>query len=239
MEQHLDVLGQLAELRKWHEENCDNGGLESNNSSIALNSAEQARIYKLLGLSPSFICEIETSQTNSSSSNTNRLSVQGFNNSIKDDGNGTPSSEDPVKRMQINNDLSLGDSTESTGKEIVRRPFLKRGEGLTNRFKVDPDRYKLHNLPKYKFANHRKQRKSIESKEAANLKAKKGMALKILKNHTFLIFLGLFRYIAATFSGDCQELPEWFQEKLPESGGGRLPRAFSRYSRSDEGIGCH
>lgn len=165
-QQHLDVLGQLAELRKWHGENCNDaadGG--SNNSSIAFNSAEQARIYKLLGMSPSFICAIETSQTDSPSE-------QGFNNNSRanDDCHEIPC-EDPVKKMQITNDLSRGDST---AQEIVKRPFLKRGEGLTNRFKVDPDRYKLHNLPKYKFANHRKPvRKSIDSNEDNERKGEK------------------------------------------------------------------
>lgn len=35
---------------------------------------------------------------------------------------------------------------------IPKRPFLKRGEGLKNRFKVSPDAFRLENLPKYKFA---------------------------------------------------------------------------------------
>lgn len=33
-----------------------------------------------------------------------------------------------------------------------KRPYLKRGEGLRNRFKISPDAYRLDKLPKYKYA---------------------------------------------------------------------------------------
>lgn len=36
--------------------------------------------------------------------------------------------------------------------DIPKRPYLKRGEGLKNRFKVDPNAFRLDNLPKYKYA---------------------------------------------------------------------------------------
>lgn len=42
-----------------------------------------------------------------------------------------------------------------TCQKIVKRPYLKRGEGLTNRFKIAPDAFRLDNLPKYKFARRR------------------------------------------------------------------------------------
>lgn len=35
----------------------------------------------------------------------------------------------------------------------VKRPFLRKGEGLTSRFKVPPDAFNLKNLPKYKYAS--------------------------------------------------------------------------------------
>lgn len=37
-------------------------------------------------------------------------------------------------------------------RKIPKQPFLKRGEGLKNRFKISPDAFRLNNLPKYKFA---------------------------------------------------------------------------------------
>lgn len=42
-----------------------------------------------------------------------------------------------------------------TCETVVKRPYLKRGEGLTNRFKIAPDAFRLDNLPKYKFARRR------------------------------------------------------------------------------------
>lgn len=35
----------------------------------------------------------------------------------------------------------------------AKKPFLKRGQGLKQRFKIDPEELKLSNLPKYKYAN--------------------------------------------------------------------------------------
>lgn len=35
---------------------------------------------------------------------------------------------------------------------IPKRPYLKRGEGLKNRFKISPDAFRLDKLPKYKYA---------------------------------------------------------------------------------------
>lgn len=47
-----------------------------------------------------------------------------------------------------------GDSESGESKRAVaKRPFLRRGEGLTTRFKVPPDAFNLKNLPKYKYAN--------------------------------------------------------------------------------------
>uniref|UniRef100_A0A1Q3F2G5 Putative t complex protein n=1 Tax=Culex tarsalis TaxID=7177 RepID=A0A1Q3F2G5_CULTA len=43
-------------------------------------------------------------------------------------------------------------------RKVPAKPFLKRGEGLKARFKVDPNVFKLDNLPKYKYANHAKTR---------------------------------------------------------------------------------
>ncbi|XP_055387735.1 calponin homology domain-containing protein DDB_G0272472 [Condylostylus longicornis] len=40
--------------------------------------------------------------------------------------------------------------------EPPKRRYLKRGEGLKSRFKIDPDSLRLHNLPKYKFSKAHK-----------------------------------------------------------------------------------
>lgn len=43
-------------------------------------------------------------------------------------------------------------SATETNRTVPKRPFLKRGEGLTNRFKVSPNAFRLDNLPRYKYA---------------------------------------------------------------------------------------
>ncbi|XP_055309031.1 centromere protein J [Sitodiplosis mosellana] len=46
---------------------------------------------------------------------------------------------------------------------IPKRPYLKRGEGLKNRFKISPDAFRLDNLPKYKYA--RRMQKHAQSQQ--------------------------------------------------------------------------
>ena len=51
----------------------------------------------------------------------------------------------PLKNIE-----NLKDSEEDQD-EKPKKPFLKRGSGLTTRFKVHPDTFKLQNLPRYKY----------------------------------------------------------------------------------------
>lgn len=142
MESHTNILAQLAELKRWHDEHCDGeDSINSNTRSTTtagLSPGDQAQIYKMLGLTPSFINEIELSQSSPSAVLNNSLSPR----------EEAVATEDPVNHLKITNNLS----GTSPPRAVVKRPFLKRGQGLTNRFKIHPDQYKLQNLPKYKFA---------------------------------------------------------------------------------------
>ncbi|EDW85201.1 uncharacterized protein Dwil_GK14523 [Drosophila willistoni] len=52
-----------------------------------------------------------------------------------------------------------------------KRPFLKRGEGLKQRFKISPDELRLDNLPRYKFANaHPQFRRTMPVSKKSSLK---------------------------------------------------------------------
>lgn len=166
MESHSNILAQLTELKKWHEQHCTEEEEESGNSMAGTLSAEdQAKIYRILGLSPSFISEIETSQSHA------------INGHQLDMNNSSPSpreSEDKNLHL-IHNNLSGKDqastlSADAAGQPSVtsKRPFLKRGEGLTNRFKVHPDNYKLKNLPKYKFSSTKRPKRAPASAASAN-----------------------------------------------------------------------
>ena len=53
----------------------------------------------------------------------------------------------PLKNIE---DIKEGDENQY---EKPKKPFLKRGSGLTARFKVHPDTFKLQNLPRYKYTD--------------------------------------------------------------------------------------
>ena len=62
-------------------------------------------------------------------------------------------------------------SSEISNKPVIKRRYLKRGEGLEQRFKVHPDSFKLEKLPKYKFAglrNHKFMNKTHKKSPALN-----------------------------------------------------------------------
>lgn len=152
MAQHpKDVLVRLMELRKWHDEH--ETGLKEQ-LERPLNPVEQKQVYEALGLSPSFISEIESSmspsQVQRSSSGEQEQEV--LNNSVDTEV------VSPInKQLTINNVLNRKNTNKPPTADgvVVKRPFLKRGEGLTNRFKVNPDRFRLENIPKYKFAKNK------------------------------------------------------------------------------------
>lgn len=62
----------------------------------------------------------------------------------------------PLKNLNLDNSCNNNNDEssfiEDDEKHIEKKPFLRRGEGLTSRFKVHPDTFKLKNLPKYKYA---------------------------------------------------------------------------------------
>lgn len=57
-----------------------------------------------------------------------------------------------IKNMAVRSPAEKRPDGESNA-NIVKWPFLKRGEGLKNRFKISPDAFRLNNLPKYKYAD--------------------------------------------------------------------------------------
>lgn len=64
----------------------------------------------------------------------------------------------------------------SVSNDIPKRPFLKRGEGLTTRFKVSPDTYRLDNLPRYKYANRVAQALSSKRRPTTTKQQRAGAA---------------------------------------------------------------
>lgn len=72
------------------------------------------------------------------------------------DGKNAPEQEQEDGYEEYESEEGEFEETNLQPRRVPARPFLKRGEGLKARFKVDPNVFKLDNLPKYKYANHAK-----------------------------------------------------------------------------------
>lgn len=143
----------LQELLKFQSEK-QNLLLEKQNAQRELLKQEQQQLYEMFGLSasklsisdlssnnitnsPSAIRIPETKQSRNEASCRKNLSITAFQSAP---------AVVPVSPL----DSSKNDNNQT------KRPFLKRNQGLTSRFKIDPSALRLENLPKYKFAgSHR------------------------------------------------------------------------------------
>lgn len=57
-----------------------------------------------------------------------------------------------IENLAVNTPNRVRSQNQHQNNEnIPKRPYLKRGEGLKNRFKISPDAFRLDKLPKYKY----------------------------------------------------------------------------------------
>lgn len=143
-------LTKLNELKEWRRKQGNSLFEKQHNHVLALQSRNDS-------------CEGLLNNENQ----TNRLINNNFD-SVKT----------PLKIVESQFDNNSSNIDENN--KIIKRAFLKRGEGLKSRFKIHPDKFKLENLPKYKYAS-KTTRKSMRkgtksscesnkvSKEAANI----------------------------------------------------------------------
>ncbi|XP_037947102.1 uncharacterized protein PFB0145c isoform X2 [Teleopsis dalmanni] len=59
--------------------------------------------------------------------------------------------------------LNTSENVEIAESKVQRRPFLKKGEGIKSRFKVDPETFRIDKLPSYKYA--KKKKSSLKKRE--------------------------------------------------------------------------
>lgn len=149
----------------------------------------------MLGLSISNFTEISSEPLNIESDNDNEFEEEAPQDDADD---AILSSNDSSHVNNYNNELVQKDNTvsplknidefqsESGDVNIVKRPFLKRGSGLTQRFRIPPDAFNLKKLPRYKYADRVKMnlasRNRIKVKDPpkeAELPKKKPEAVKI------------------------------------------------------------
>lgn len=77
------------------------------------------------------------------------------------------------------------DDGPSSNPNIVKKPFLKRGSGLTTRFGVSPEVFNLKNLPPYKYNDRVKKtlgRSSIDNRSNRINKRKSEPIIKVCEN---------------------------------------------------------
>jgi centromere protein J len=129
-------------------------------------SNSRANMYEMLGLSISNFAEVSTEPINIESENENDFE-EITNTNDPDDSILLSSSDESSSHVNnYNNELVKKDNIVSPLKnfdelqneeinepQVPKRPFLKRGSGLTSRFRVPPDAFNLKNLPRYKYAD--------------------------------------------------------------------------------------
>ncbi|XP_049529892.1 uncharacterized protein LOC125948148 [Anopheles darlingi] len=164
------ILARLEQLKQWQEEQ-QRALLEKHSAQQQLLEREQQKMYQVLGL-----------QLNQHSMNAD--DDDDDDEAYSDDGDTESEYEETNLEAQLASERPIPITNNATGnsaysavlseaayptaneenlqsavqKRVPKRPFLKRGEGLRSRFRVDPDKFKLDNLPKYKFANHNRDR---------------------------------------------------------------------------------
>jgi centromere protein J len=120
-------------------------------------------MYEMLGLSVSNFAEVSAEPTNIESETDQDF--EEIDQDTEDADAPILSSADTSSVKDYNNELVQSDNIisplknigefqdESGDTQVAKKPFLKRGSGLTARFRIPPDAFNLKKLPKYKYAD--------------------------------------------------------------------------------------
>lgn len=154
----LDITTRLAALNRWQEEQKRLLEERQNNQRLML-GLEHRNMYQMLGLLHDDVVdentrdvhlienndklEQEQEQEQEQQQQHQSSSIQMVRHAKQDENGGE-------KAEQC---FQLTDISTSPRPARPKKPFLRRGDGLKQRFKVDPDQLRLNNLPRYKFAN--------------------------------------------------------------------------------------
>lgn len=149
-----DISTRLAALNRWQEEQKRLLEERQNNQRLML-GLEQRNMYQMLGLLHNDNT-IDESILDESLSENDTKDIEQIELPRHADFNTQQNQEQEYEIIEQENvDNSevppAGQNTPRPAKP--KRPYLRRGEGLKQRFKVDPDKLRLDNLPRYKYAN--------------------------------------------------------------------------------------
>ena len=171
-DKQANIVKRLEELNKWQEE--QKKLLEARQTKQReILGMEQQNMYNMLGLQNVVGCESSEIDEDMTPRN-----IEGGNNVEKDtdvDEYEEVSTEDSITTSQLEiedeSDVVRNGGEPTSFKTLTtsgygteecldvgmknkpKKPFLKRGEGLKQRFKIDPDELRINNLPRYKYAN--------------------------------------------------------------------------------------
>lgn len=124
---------------------------------------EQQQMYEILGISLSSFTQINYDPGDTMEENKSQNEFEEVSDNIQEiepyddseDENEHDSSQKEYNNELVNNTLEKGSSiylkNENNTQQVVKKPFLKRGAGLSSRFRIAPDKFNLKNLPRYKY----------------------------------------------------------------------------------------
>lgn len=170
------ILARLNELRQWQESQRKMLA-ESQLDQQKMLQLEKQKLYAMFGISAEEVSVISLNDDadddddgpiEKSYNFQSNQNVHDFNETPKvlRNENLQPIGEKPlelhspsIKQLQkIMDNIALRSPNHKDQhpneipENIPKRPYLKRGEGLKNRFKISPDAFRLDKLPKYKYA---------------------------------------------------------------------------------------
>lgn len=149
-----DISTRLAALNRWQEEQKRLLEERQNNQRLML-GLEQRNMYQMLGLLHNDNTTDESILDESLSENDTK-DIEQIELPRHADFNTQQNQEQEyeiIEQENVDNSEVPPPGQNSPRPAKPKRPYLRRGEGLKQRFKVDPDKLRLDNLPRYKYAN--------------------------------------------------------------------------------------
>lgn len=149
-----DISTRLAALNRWQEEQKRLLEERQNNQRLML-GLEQRNMYQMLGLLHNDNT-IDESILDESLSENDTKEIEQIELPRHADFNTQQNQEQEyeiIEQENVDNSEVPPAGQNSPRPAKPKRPYLRRGEGLKQRFKVDPDKLRLDNLPRYKYAN--------------------------------------------------------------------------------------
>lgn len=149
-----DISTRLAALNRWQEEQKRLLEERQNNQRLML-GLEQRNMYQMLGLLHNDNT-IDESILDESLSENDTKDIEQIELPRHADFNTQQNQEQEyeiIEQENVDNSEVPPPGQNSPRAAKPKRPYLRRGEGLKQRFKVDPDKLRLDNLPRYKYAN--------------------------------------------------------------------------------------